>query len=156
MSAFPLYMNTFHSIFNENRKGYIFTIRWWANWENCVESAFLKAKISHKNYRPVLMQIDEKISTKYWPSSQLQEYIERIMHSDHGDYPKYAKTFFFVHYLQINQHDIPHMKLKNKNHMISSIKAGKLWIKFLRVYDKNSSESGHRGNKPQHNRGHIW
>ena len=39
-------------------------------------------------------------------------------------------------------------KLKNKNHMIISICAEKKLM-------KNSPESGHRGNIPQHNKGHI-
>ena len=30
-----------------------------------------------------------------------------------------------------------------------------LLTKFNTIYDKNSSESGHSGNKPQHDNGHI-
>ena len=32
----------------------------------------------------------------------------------------------------------------------------KLLTKFNTIYDKNSPESRHRGNLPQHNKGHIW
>ena len=31
----------------------------------------------------------------------------------------------------------------------------KLLTKFKPIYDKNSPENGHRGNLPQHNKGHI-
>ena len=31
----------------------------------------------------------------------------------------------------------------------------KLLTKFNIIYNKNSPESGHRGNAPQHNKGHI-
>ena len=30
------------------------------------------------------------------------------------------------------------------------------WQNSTPFYDKNSPESGHRGNLPQHNKGHIW
>ena len=31
----------------------------------------------------------------------------------------------------------------------------KLLTKFNTIYDKNPPENGHRGNLPQHNKGHI-
>ena len=50
-------------------------------------------------------------------------------------------------------------KLKNKNHMTISIDAEKAFDKiqhpFMIKKKKNSPESGHRGNIPQHNKGHI-
>ena len=40
--------------------------------------------------------------------------------------------------------------------MIISIDAEKAFDKILHlIYDKNSPESEHRGNLPQHNKGHI-
>jgi len=40
--------------------------------------------------------------------------------------------------------------------MIISIDAEKAFDKILHlIYDKNSPESKHRGNLPQHNKGHI-
>ena len=46
-------------------------------------------------------------------------------------------------------------KPKNKNHMIS-IDAKKAFYKIQHPFMiKNSTESGHRGNLPQHNQGHI-
>ena len=47
-------------------------------------------------------------------------------------------------------------KLKDKNHMIISIDAGKNFNKFNTIYEKNSLEIRHRGNWLQHNKGHIW
>ena len=58
--------------------------------------------------------------------------------------------------MQINQliHHIN--KLKNKNHMIISVDAEKAFDKIQHPFMiKNSPESGHRGNLPQHNKGHI-
>ena len=46
-------------------------------------------------------------------------------------------------------------KMEDKNHMIISIDAEKAFDKTTPIYDKNSPESGHRGNLPQHNKGHI-
>ena len=46
--------------------------------------------------------------------------------------------------------------LKTKNHIIPSIDAEKAADKILTsIYDKNSQQSGYRGNLPQHNKGHI-
>ena len=47
-------------------------------------------------------------------------------------------------------------KLKDKNHTIISIDAEKALTKYNTIYDKNSRESRHRGNLPQHNKGYIW
>ena len=47
-------------------------------------------------------------------------------------------------------------KLKNKNHMIISVDAQKTFDKIKHLFMiKNSPESGHRGNLPQDNKGHI-
>ena len=50
-------------------------------------------------------------------------------------------------------------KLKDKNHMIISINVGKAFDKvqhpLMIKKKKNSPESGHIGNIPQHNKGHI-
>ena len=47
-------------------------------------------------------------------------------------------------------------KLKNKNHMIISINAEKVFNKIKNAFMiKNFPESGHRRYKPQHNKGHI-
>ena len=49
-------------------------------------------------------------------------------------------------------------KLKEKNHMIISIDAEKAFDKIqhrFMIKKKKSPGSGHRGNLPQHNKGHI-
>ena len=60
-------------------------------------------------------------------------------------------------HLQIHQCNTPHQKFKIKKNMIISIL--EFFFFFLQnsapIHDKNSPESGHRGNIPQHNKGHI-
>ena len=47
-------------------------------------------------------------------------------------------------------------KMKDKNHMIISIDVEKALDKIQHLnYDKNSQQSGIRGNIPKHNKGHI-
>ena len=46
-------------------------------------------------------------------------------------------------------------KLKSKNHMIMQIDREKPFHKIQHPVMINSLESGHRGNLPQHNKGHI-
>jgi len=54
-----------------------------------------------------------------------------------------------MHYINI---------LKNKNHVISIDIARALRQNLTSIYDlkKNSPESEHRGNLPQHNKGYVW
>ena len=60
-------------------------------------------------------------------------------------YPRDARI---IQYPQISV--IHHTnKLKNKNRMIISIDAEKVFDKIQYVSDKNPLESGHRGNTPQ-------
>ena len=68
----------------------------------------------------------------------------------------YCRNARLIQHLQINKCDLPHKKLKYKNHMIIVINVEKALDKIQHLnYDKNSQQSGIRGNIPKHNKGHI-
>ena len=102
------------------------------------------------------MNIDAKILKKMnQTKSNIWQYNKKIVPDDQVGFIPGMQGFFnirksisVIHYIK---------KLKNKNHMILSIDAekafGKTQYPFL---IKNPSESVHRGNLPQHNKGHIW
>ena len=46
-------------------------------------------------------------------------------------------------------------KMNDKNHMVISIGAEEAFDKIQHPLDKNSQQSGNRGNIPLHNKGHI-
>ena len=56
--------------------------------------------------------------------------------------------------ISANHYGTPHQQLKNKKHIIISTDAGKTLDQTQHPFIIKTPESGHRGNIPQHNKGH--
>ena len=98
------------------------------------------------------MNIDTKIINKI-VANQIQ-HIKTIIHNDKVRFIPEVHGFFSI-YKSVNV--IHHInKLNNKKHMIISTDVEKAFDKIQHPFMvKNSPESGHRGNIPKHNKGHI-
>ena len=88
------------------------------------------------------------------PAKRIQRHIKRnIHHGQVGFIPEMQEVFNICKSINVIHHI---NKLKEKNHMIISIDAEKAFDKIQHPFTTKTFQNvGHRGNLPQHNKGHI-